>query len=389
MVSCVGSLRHFCVEDVLKGMATTGAWLCFESIDKLQLPVMSLACQMLETVSTALVNKQSTVMIQKSETKLVSGCACFATVTSTSLASNIAKDLRTYFRTIEFATPQVKLIAEALFLKEGFYHGPMLASKLTYLCHLSQEILVQAGMFYLSKTVSKLSAIGIETVKHVILQASIVREALALSTPKPTYEHAGEDGETKFIVHDGSRVFQSSECERLPIVKEQTDEAILEEAQLITTGGVAGDVEEQAVVVALRDLILPQLSGDDHKLFVTFLSEIFPSAGISRILDVEWQAQSTLIRQEMHSPTARSRANTACSEDVYVSSSAVTIASAIAKLGLQSNGPLQRKVAQLGQLLNTYHTVWRSPCSHVNCPNEMSCVGNYCRSTRLWQNLFN
>lgn len=345
-------------------MASTGAWLCFESINRLRHPVLSVACQLLDTVSSALHNGQSTAMLQSNEVVLVSGWACFGTSHVSSTVADITKTARFQFRTTEFQTPQLKPIVEALLLKEGFAHCQVLASKLESLYNVSKEILVQDCLMAHYATPG-LRGIGIATIRRAIGNAGNVKKDLG--TLKGSSKREGMLENLDMTVNRDYHSSLSHDLQKRQGEKGEK-ETVLDMNETVDSSnnaavGVTADdliIEEQAVVIAVRDLMLPQLSGDDHKQFVTFLSAIFPSVDIWGLLETEWQTRSQIARQEMMfvASAAPSRTVTACSEDRPLANITEAIASAAAKLCLQPSISFHARVSQLGQLLDTYSTVW-------------------------------
>ena len=361
VVNCVKATGHTCVKDVLRGMASTGAWLCFKSIDQLQTPVLSLACRLLETISSALRDGKSSVMIQENDITLAPGCICFSTSCISSTPVHVARNSGIEFRTIDFQAPQVKPIAEALLMREGFTHCWLLANKLTSFYYVSRNILIQDCLMLHDRLPSGLHGIGIATVRQVVsLAGNIMRNLLTMKRRVEVVDTTLQDFDITMVgnicsslQHDESQMKKGTELD--------VNEASANGRNTKGDEAAAADslIEEQALVFALNDLFLPRLSGDDHKLFLTVLSEVFPSVDILGLLEIDWQMQLKLARQKpmLVTSTTQLRPATACLEDKPASSIEEAISVAASKLQLQPSPSFCFIVLQLSQLLNTCNTV--------------------------------
>jgi energy-coupling factor transporter ATP-binding protein EcfA2 len=359
VVHCVKATGHACVKDVLQGMASTGVWLCFTAIDKLESSVLSLTCRLLQTISSALHSGKSSVTIQERDTALVPGGICFSTSTS-STPIQVARNTGVDFRTIDFQAPQLKPIAEALLMREGFTYWSLLANKLTSLYCVCRNILIEDSITGYDSLSCGLHGIGIATVRYVVsLASSIMRNLLTMKR----VELAGtvlQDFDTAVVGDCSSHLLHTKSP------KTGTDLGVDEvAANGMNTIGDEADVEcrieEQAVIFALKDLFLPRLSGDDRKLFMTVLSEIFSLVDNMGVPKANWQNQLKLARQTtmLKMSTGRSTPATTFQEVRLTSRSRIeeAIPAAVKKLKIQSSPSFCVKIVQLSQLLNICNTV--------------------------------
>lgn len=77
--NCFEDLESTSVGRILKGVAQSGAWACFDYVDRVAADVISVSAVQIQTLLTALACQLKRIMFEGSDIFLSSGCALFVT----------------------------------------------------------------------------------------------------------------------------------------------------------------------------------------------------------------------------------------------------------------------------------------------------------------------
>lgn len=132
--NCTKSMDYCGLQDIFRGMASTGSWVCFNNLNCLDPSVLSVFAQLILTVLEALRAGKPSVHLQSDDIQLNPAGACFALVDSAvqvkatnpdkllifpSVTAVMPDYIMRQFRTVSVPRPDLKLYLEVLLFSQG------------------------------------------------------------------------------------------------------------------------------------------------------------------------------------------------------------------------------------------------------------------------------
>mmetsp|Transcript_42648 Transcript_42648/g.65410 ORF Transcript_42648/g.65410 Transcript_42648/m.65410 type:complete len:282 (-) Transcript_42648:887-1732(-) len=122
VMNCSANYKYAGIQRFFKGLASSGAWACFDEFNRMDTAILSMIAQIIISLQSAIKQNAQHVYFEESKVSLKVDCAVFITLNPPGYAgrTELPATLKSLFRPIAMVIPDSEKITEILLYSSGF-----------------------------------------------------------------------------------------------------------------------------------------------------------------------------------------------------------------------------------------------------------------------------
>lgn len=142
VMNCSSNYEYFGICRFFKGLASSGAWVCFDEFNRMKPLVLSMISQVMITLQSALKSGAKTVYLEDARVNLRHDCAVFITLNPGYAGRSVLPmSLKALFRSVSMVVPDSLLITQNLLYSSGFIQAQQLSQKIVLIQQLASKFM--------------------------------------------------------------------------------------------------------------------------------------------------------------------------------------------------------------------------------------------------------